>query len=389
MAQRPGLLGWRKWLHVTVLSWLAALFAVLAPGTAQSAGVVSITVTLPDGSPAANATIFLNDQRVLAGPDGQWQGSLPSSGRLYEAAALPGFASRGVRWSDVASSSSGVPTTLVLKDQLVSVFDVSTDTYLPGRTPPLIAQFVTNTGLSEQQEVPAETTSVSVSGGVGEADGHPFVRGDGWLAEPDDSVTFVPVALQGDTFTATFPFDQGPGHYQIEINDTTGGAVINVPIFVGVPYAPDAPIWPPVDNPAPADSAHQALEALNQLRSPHGLSALPVDPRLEAIAQDHVADLVAHQWYCHCWADGTSILDHVRAASIGVAMRPSLTGPRGSLQYGIGEGFASLEGAAAIQQLFTSPSHRHDLLGDWTNVGIASSPDPSLPVVVIEYAAEQ
>jgi uncharacterized protein YkwD len=70
-------------------------------------------------------------------------------------------------------------------------------------------------------------------------------------------------------------------------------------------------------------------------------------------------------------------------------MRPSLTGPRGSLQYGIGEGFASLEGAAAIQQLFTSPSHRHDLLGDWTNVGIASSPDPSLPVVVIEYAAEQ
>jgi hypothetical protein len=50
---------------------------------------------------------------------------------------------------------------------------------------------------------------------------------------PDDSVKFAPVATHGGTFTATFPFDQGPGRYQVEINNSSGEAVINVPMFVG------------------------------------------------------------------------------------------------------------------------------------------------------------
>ncbi len=375
-----------KRLRLTACAVAAALSVGFTRGAAQDR--VSISVTLPDGSPASNATIFLNDEQVQAGPDGRWLGAVSSGARLYEAAAVPGFASHGVRWSDLGSSSDNLPTTLVLTDQLVSLFAVSTDTYTPGTIPPLIAEFVTNTGQSEQQVVPADTTSVSVSGGVGDQDGHAFVRGDGWLAMPDDSVKFVPVAITGDTFSATFPFDQGAGRYQIEINDLSGEAVINVPMFVGVPYAPDPPVWPPIDNPLPADSAHAALDALNQLRSAHGLAALPVDPRLAAIAQDHVADLVAHQWYCHCWGDGSTVFDHVRAAGIGMALRPAINGPPGSRQYGVGEGFSSLEGAAGIRQLFASPGHRHDLLGDWTDVGMAASADPALPVLVIEYAAE-
>jgi uncharacterized protein YkwD len=389
MARESGPRARGRWLRVTALTTLAALCMGAAPAVAQGSGIISVTVTLPDGSPASNATIFLNDARVQAGPDGRWRGPLPTGGRIYEAAATAGFASRGLRWSDAGSMLVNGQIVLSVNDQLASVFDVSTDAYLPGTIPPLIAQFVTDTGVSEQQEVPGETTSVSVSGGVGALDGHPFVRGDGWLALPDESVKFVPVTLNGDEFSATFPFDQGPGRYQVEINDTSGGAVINVPMFVGVPYTPDMPVWPLMDNPAPDASAHQTLDALNQLRSRHGLAELKVDPRLEAIADDHMADLVAHHWYCHCWADGSSIVDHVQAANIAVSMRPSVIGPPGSQQYGVGEGFASFEGEAAISQLFTSPGHRHDLLGDWTAVGIASSPDPGLPGVIIEYAAEK
>jgi uncharacterized protein YkwD len=110
---------------------------------------------------------------------------------------------------------------------------------------------------------------------------------------------------------------------------------------------------------------------------------------LQAIAEDHVADLEAHQWYCHCWGDGTTILEHAKAVGIGIAQQPSVTGAPGVFQYGVGEGFASIQGAAAVGELFTSPGHRHDLLGDWTDVGIAASGDQSLPVLVIEYVAEQ
>ena len=368
----------------TILTAAALLLSSSAPAAAQAAARLSINVTLPDGSPAANATIFIDDQRVQADATGHWQGPEPPGARIYEAAAEPGYASRGVRWSD----DGGAPTTIVFSDQLASLFNVASDAYPPGAAPPLIAEFTTDTGLNDQQQVPAETTSVTVSGGVGDSDGHPVVRGDGWLAMPDDSVTFVPVVRSGDTFTATFAFDHGPGRYQIEINDTAGSAVINVPMFVGVPYAPDAPVWPPVPTPAPDDSPRQALDALNHLRAAHGLPSVAVDPRLQAIAQDHVADSVAHHWYCHCWADGTSILDHAQAAGIGFRLQPAVAGPTGSLQDGLGEALASLSGAAAIAQLFTSPGHRHDLLGDWTHVGIAASPDPSLPELIIEYAAE-
>jgi uncharacterized protein YkwD len=125
------------------------------------------------------------------------------------------------------------------------------------------------------------------------------------------------------------------------------------------------------------------------VRSAHGLSELAVDPRLQAIAKEHVADLVAHQWYCHCWADGSTILDHAQAAGIGIAQLPSVTGAPGVFQYGVGDGFASIQGAAAVSELFTSPGHRRDLLRDRTDVGIAASGDQSLPVLLIEYVAEQ
>jgi uncharacterized protein YkwD len=260
--------------------------------------------------------------------------------------------------------------------------------YPANTTPPTIETFVTDGGLDHQQELPAEPGSLTVMGGVGDVDGRPYVRGDGWLALPDGSVRFVPVSIQGQRFSAIFPLDHGPGTYRLEINSASGRAIINVPLFVGVRYAPEPPIWPRDENLAPEVSAARAFEALNQLRQARGLAPVSLDPRLVAIADDHVADQVAHDWYCHCWADGTTLNEHARAAGIDVRLRPTPSGQLGMLAYGLGEGFATLQGAEAIDQLFSSPAHRYDLLGEWTHVGIAAA-SGALPIVVIEYADER
>jgi uncharacterized protein YkwD len=378
---------------VTRRGCFALLIALLtawpvAPASAQSPAQLDVTVTLPDGSPASHATIFLNDQRVEAGPDGHWQGPRPGTGRVYEAAAAPGFASHGVQWTDTDSLPTNLPVSIRMHDQLASLFDPQPMSFAPGSVPPTITSVATDTGLDRQQELPAETSSLTVAGTVGDAGGHPLVRGDAWLALPDDSVAYVPVAIDGDTFSVAFTFDQGPGRYQVELNDTSGSAILNVPLFVGVPYAPDAPIWPAVQPPSSSESAQQAFDALNHLREAHGLPDVDIDPRLQAIAKDHVADLVAHRWYCHCWSDGTTVFDHARSAGIPVALRPARTGSPGTKEYGIGEGFASLQGSQAIAQLWTSPAHRSDEVGQWSHVGIAANASDDLPVVVIEYALE-
>jgi uncharacterized protein YkwD len=307
---------------------------------------------------------------------------------LYEAAAVQGYASHGVRWLDLDRIPPDAPVSLALDDQLVSLFDAPTTGYPEGSTPPRVTRFVSDNGLDKQQQLPADTASVTVSGGVGGWQGHPLVRGDGWLALPDDSVEYVPVTLQGETFSATFTFKHGPGRYQVEINDTAGSAVINVPLFLGAPYAPDPPIWPAARMPSAAESALQAFDALNALREAHGLPDVALDPRLQAIAEDHVADLVAHGWYCHCWADGTTVFDHARDAGIKVVLRPARTGSPGMQEYAIGEGFSTLQGSQAIDGLWSSPAHRFDELGSWTHVGIAANVSDDLPVVVIEYAQE-
>jgi uncharacterized protein YkwD len=373
----------------SVAAALVALSGSAMPGAAQPADRlhVSISVSLPDGSAAAGATIFLNDQRLEAGPDGRWQGLLPGGGRIYEAAALPGYVSRGEQWFDPPRLPAGVSVTVPISDQLVSVFDAD-GSYPANTTPPTIETFVTDGGLDHQQVLPGEPGSVTVTGGAGDAGGQPYVRGDGWLALPDGSVSFVPVSIKGQTFSATFRLDHGPGSYRVEINSASGRAIINVPLFVGVPYAPEPPIWPRDQDLAPEVSVARAFEALNHLRQARGLPTVSLDPRLVGIAEDHVADQVAHDWYCHCWADGTTLDEHARAAGIDVRLRPAPGGEPGALAYGLGEGFATLQGSTAIDQLFSSPGHRHDLLGEWTHVGIAAATG-ALPIVVIEYADER
>jgi len=130
---------------------------------------------------------------------------------------------------------------------------------------------------------------------------------------PDDFVDAARVSIDGVTFAETRPLAYGPGRYEIEISDSAGGAVMNVPIFVGVPYAPRAPTWP-IRGQNRETGAEQAREALQKMRAQHGLGPLERDARLDAVAADHLADMLANHWTCHCWSDGSSLLGHLLAA---------------------------------------------------------------------------
>ena len=203
------------------------------------------------------------------------------------------------------------------------MFDVNPAHYADkaNTDPPTITQFSTDEGQQRSQVLSADTQTVIVRETVSSRDGEPLVAGDAYLSHPDDSVERLSADVNGDTFTAVFPIASGPGKYQVEIVDTTGAAVVNTPVFVGVPYVASPPAISDLTM-APAESEQQALERRASVRTGHGLSALNVDPRLTGVADAHLADMVASNRVCHCWTDGSNLLDHLTAAGIPVHWVP-------------------------------------------------------------------
>ena len=308
-------------LLVAVLLQPAAAVAGTAIGrAAQPAVALSGVVSASDGSPVAGATVTVSDQQFLTDDQGHWDGAVPFESRLREFVTAPGYVGRGYHDMALPSPNIRMP---VLRDTLWSIFDPDAESYArEASAPPTVSDFTTNTGVSRSQEVPADTSSITVTGTVGQRDGAAVVRGDAYLGRPDDFVDQLAVTIQGATFSAVFPITHGAGVYRVEINDTTGAAVINVPVFVGVPYAAEGPIWPEAADLEDDGPTTRALEALQEIRQTHGLPPYAVDARLAKVAQDHVDDMVAHHWACHCWSDGTSVEDHVRAAGIEPALIP-------------------------------------------------------------------
>jgi uncharacterized protein YkwD len=124
------------------------------------------------------------------------------------------------------------------------------------------------------------------------------------------------------------------------------------------------------------------------VRAAHGLNPLNVDDRLTRVARDHLADMIGHNWICHCWTDGSDTLSHLKVVGVNVEFRP-VPGPGNRTAPAIGEGLESgSTGANTIDDLFSSPGHRRDLLGDYTHVGVAAGQEQQVPLFVIEYAYE-
>jgi hypothetical protein len=322
------------------------LAVVLQPAAAVArpalqAVALSGAVSTSDGSPVEGATVTVSDQQFITDDQGHWDGAVPFESRLREFVIAPGYVGREGHEIGLSSPNTRVP---LLRDTLRSIFEPDAEAYArESSAPPTVSEFTTNTGVSRAQEVPADTSSITVTGNVGARDGKPVVRGDAYLGRPDDFVDQLAVTMQGATFSAVFPITHGAGVYRVEINDTTGAAVINVPIFVGVPYAPEGPIWPEAADLEDDGPVSRASEALQQIRQSHGLAPYAVDARLQKVAQDHVDDMVAHHWACHCWSDGTSVEDHVRAAGIDPALIP-VPGLEGRFTYGVGNAIAVAPG---------------------------------------------
>jgi uncharacterized protein YkwD len=363
-----------------------------APVLNAQAGQVELhgSVTTAGGDPIPGATVGVNDQRFTTDAHGNWDGQVDAVGTYTQWAAAPGYAASG--WYQLTTSASAPAARLTFpafSTVLDSVFDPNPDyARFTNTTPPTIDSFVSNTGESRSQTLPADASSLTVTGTVGSRDGQPLVRGDAFVSHPDDSVEGHDVTVNGDAFSVTFPLSEGTGRYQVEINDTIGSAVIDVPLFVGVPYAVSPPLSPPDLSLSPQDSEQQARAELTTVRAVHGLNPLNVDDRLTRVAQDHLADMVGHNWICHCWTDGSDTLSHLKVAGVSVTLRP-VPGPGNRTAAAIGEGLESgSTGANTIDDLFSSPGHRRDLLGDYTNVGVAAGQEQQVPLFVIEYAFE-
>jgi uncharacterized protein YkwD len=373
---------------------VAALCAIgsSAPSVGAQAGQVELhgRVSTAGGDPIAGATVGVNDQRFTTDTQGNWGGQVDAVGTYTQWAVAPGYAASG--WYQLTTSASGPDVRMMLpafSTVLHSLFDPNPDyARFPNTIPPTIDSFVANTGQSRNQMLPADASSLTVTGTVGSRDGQPLVRGDAFVSHPDDSVEEHDVTVNGNAFSVTFPLSQGTGRYQVEINDTIGTAVIDVPLCVGVPYAVSPPLSPPDLSLSPQDSEQQALAELTSVRTSHGLNPLNVDDRLTRVAQDHLADMIGHNWICHCWTDGSDTLSHLKAAGVNFKLRP-LSGPGNRTAPAIGEGLESgATGANTIDDLFSSPGHRRDLLGDYTDVGVAAGQEQQVPLFVIEYAYE-
>jgi uncharacterized protein YkwD len=366
----------------------AVLVQPSSPAAALQSIVFSGLVDNTDGSPVAGATVTVGGQQFVTDDNGAWSGPVDYAPTIREFVTASGYATSRYRDILFRGPNSISPR---LHDTLRSIFEPDPEYFArdPG-TPPTITNFTSNGGSSRSQELPPETSAVTVTGTVGNRDGQSQVRPIAFLGRPDDFVDEVPMAIQGDTFEGKFPITHGAGVYRLEINDTTGAAIINVPLFVGVPFEPEPPIWPDEADLADDGPTARALEAIQQLRQSHNLAPYAPDPRLERAAQDHVADMLAHRWVCHCFGDGSNIEAHVRAAGIEPALFPVPNVPN-RFTVGVGNAIATIPGAAAVRGLFASPGHRTDLLANYTHIGLAYGGEQASHTgrLSIVYAREQ
>ena len=98
---------------------------------------------------------------------------------------------------------------------------------------------------------------------------------------------------------------------------------------------------------------------MNAERQKRGLSALPVDGKLQRAATSHTADMIKYGYLGHNWHNGTPFAGWItryapcRAGEI-IALRSPLETPAG-----------------AVQQWLNSPSHRVELLSpSWSAMGV-------------------
>jgi uncharacterized protein YkwD len=103
------------------------------------------------------------------------------------------------------------------------------------------------------------------------------------------------------------------------------------------------------------------VEAHNAFRKEQGLGPLVVDPLLTAAARAHALDMARNRYMAHEGKDGSTPPQRVRRAGY----------PAQSTAENIARGFEDVAGV--IDGWKNSPEHRTNMVGDFTQVGVARS----------------
>jgi uncharacterized protein YkwD len=116
------------------------------------------------------------------------------------------------------------------------------------------------------------------------------------------------------------------------------------------------------------------LTAHNKERAERKLPPLVVEPHLTAAAKAHAADMAAHKTMTHDGSDGSTLVDRVKRA--------------GYHYLKTGENVADgQENVASVMDAWmNSPHHRENILGDFTEVGVAlAKADDGTPYWCVDF----
>ena len=187
-----------------------------------------------------------------------------------------------------------------------------------------------------------------------------FRRASVFATHPDGKITEMP--MKGRSVGAALAFPSA-GVYELEVvgYGPTGPVVlVNVPVYVGVSEAPEAPAPSgEVDPNLTTEAAEAELFALiDAERSQRGLGKLQADAELRAVALAHSTDMAQNHFFGHVSPTTGTLDDRVRTARLKI----SRSGECVALDF---------SPAGAHRALMASPAHRASILDPlFTHVGI-------------------
>ena len=120
----------------------------------------------------------------------------------------------------------------------------------------------------------------------------------------------------------------------------------------------------PVPPPAPADAATDVVRLTNAERAARGLPALVIDPAMAQVALAHSLDQIAMGRMSHTGSDGTSVWDRLTRAGV----------VWGACAENVAWGHPTA--ATVVDGWMASPSHRVNMLGSYTRIGVGMAKDP-------------
>jgi len=179
---------------------------------------------------------------------------------------------------------------------------------------------------------------------------------------------------------STFSFVYKPskiGTYIIEVNNTGGSALMNIPIYIGksIPLIPDFfDLQDPLEKTSDLDvnkSRQELLDDINTERQKYGLTQVKILPQLNTLAQNHTNDMLAHNFFAHVNLQGETPNDR----------RIKL-----SIYTDVGENLATAPTVYfAHKALMRSAIHRKNILTPyWDTVGIGLTKNNDGELLVAE-----